>query len=1509
MSLPLKVRGLMAQWENGLPLGQLQRQNVDLALPDLAPPALPLRAKLIHQRFENQPPPALLFQLRFDEKENTNTWSGGFKRLPSTVFTPASLPQRAPLLPLRRLSQLPQRATSTAGSPTKMVPGLSSRESGVYHYLCRVAEIRLWVEEVIGEPCCDVYSFPQALRNGVYLAKVTREFAPQFVARVHEEGQQFKYTENINNFFKLLRVVRMPALYTFELTDLYDGKHIPKVIFCLHVLAHMLRHSEVGAPEVPQVDSLPEDPAAFARCVRDVGPQKLPNFDAIERLGFGGAWGSGAAIGPLGPSRWAQGGRPIREPTPEPVRVPSPTPVRAPTPVVAREPTPELVVPRLPTPEAREPSPELEISRGPLSSNTTPDELSDFLATIVAFQALARGLILRYNMFVDRHIVRQHLCCTTVYGAYGRQLPTTLFAALCKGTAFRRLLARQKHHVELFEPEIVGFQTAARRALARRRGFSATAADQSLVVQLQLVIRGRLTRTRVASTRRMLVTAAPAITSLQSLVRAHRVYLPTQRMLSLQQLAMPSIRRLQALCRGVLVRRNSPAVLSLFAVSLQLRVRGHLVRRQRTTATTTIPTHIVVDLQLVIRGGLVRNRLNIVLDTLDYTEMRIKSLVALWRGKQARKRLYTNEARLHMVMPLVVQLQLTIRGVLSRFAYDSRLDDLEECEAGVSYLQALARGALVRSRRNQMLQHYRQHTGAVVAVQLAIRGHLQHLAYRRLTLGAADVTVIRRFAHLLDPQPKDAAEEQMVERLSELVADLMRENSELEHRIEQLGLRLALLHRNRLTLEEFAQPTPAPSFPKGLTKHGVARLDYYKDMFYLLQTRPQYLGRVLVDGVKEWEEMLGQLFPSGGKRERFHYVNLVWWVLGRSIRGSSRMEEPFATKGSADDHSVALLPPAWGLLHLLNQSPLQRDCVKEMMYPGVSAVIDNEDLDFEADPIVIHRGVTPEGTQSVGPQEAMAHRATHDRYVSNLVLLRDHTAPLLHHLVNNVAKLPLHMRVLCRQVYNALTQRFRDRPESKRLAYVGRALFRMYLADFLTRLDRYGVDTLFLNTFRAKSQVRSNLAQVAFVAEHVIEMRHFGPRHFHLLNLFVDQWLDGMALYLRAVIDVPPTIEEAYGMSGFDDLAGPRPVITVKAKELLKLHKQVKRNVDRILPMVAIGDMHSMEEDPLRLVLVALEKVPVGAADVAALGAMGTIQLALNPSAGSAQLEAARLADKRIKLLFTQAKRGLMYHIRVQTECDDLFGMLILKVTEEYQEAYEKVVANEAPQGQPGQYVEVRKVTLALLLELEQLNQVLRADNFHLMLAQMAIDIRTKHEQRVGRKRQLHDTNDTQQRLMQRNTTLKRECAQFQKFMDQVMAEAQKEGLADTRKWFQRIPDVTRRYLQRHEIRRLGGLPKFGFHKISAKKLMDSGVLADMAVGLLLARLFGASRTDFVFLLNEAGVFRVLLVGTELQEQVTMEGLLDTQFEGKREVVWFNRLALFDTDGLIGLLRDLFYKE
>ncbi|KAG6369226.1 hypothetical protein JVT61DRAFT_15591 [Boletus reticuloceps] len=102
-----------------------------------------------------------------------------------------------------------------------------------YEYLCHVGEAQQWIEGCLGEE----------LGFGVVLAKLVRAFqGGPVVRRIYESSKlDFRHSDNINHFWSLfVKLVFQRQCFIFELTDLYKKKNLPKVIYCIHPLSHLL---------------------------------------------------------------------------------------------------------------------------------------------------------------------------------------------------------------------------------------------------------------------------------------------------------------------------------------------------------------------------------------------------------------------------------------------------------------------------------------------------------------------------------------------------------------------------------------------------------------------------------------------------------------------------------------------------------------------------------------------------------------------------------------------------------------------------------------------------------------------------------------------------------------------------------------------------------------------------------------------------------------------------------------------------------------------------------------------------------------------------------------------------------------------------------------------------------------------------------------------------------------------------------------------------------------------
>ncbi|KAJ2184082.1 iqgap- protein, partial [Coemansia sp. RSA 530] len=261
-------------------------------------------------------------------------------------------------------------------------------------------------------------------------------------------------------------------------------------------------------------------------------------------------------------------------------------------------------------------------------------------------------------------------------------------------------------------------------------------------------------------------------------------------------------------------------------------------------------------------------------------ERRIVDVQALVRGRLARK-VY---AEMRGWTTAIVRFQAQCRGVLVRREVGDRLTTWGRIEAGVRQVQALARGHLVRQRLREHRTHLKRNINVIVKMQNMYRAKLAGKAYRTLTVEDTPPTprLVQSCAPLLEDTDQDLEEELELERLRQKAVRQIRENQQTGRILDHLDIKIALLVRNRISLEEVLKQTkrhfrfldeirrPVPGSARGMypppvplaqtggpvpanslyslrnmDKESRRKLEGYQHLFYLLQTQPVYLARLL----------------------------------------------------------------------------------------------------------------------------------------------------------------------------------------------------------------------------------------------------------------------------------------------------------------------------------------------------------------------------------------------------------------------------------------------------------------------------------------------------------------------------------------------------------------------------------------------------------------------------------------------------------------------------------------
>ena len=996
-----------------------------------------------------------------------------------------------------------------------------------YEYLCHIGEAKEWIEDIIHKPVPPIVQLEEALRDGVTLAEVVQALYPDRPIRIFRHPKlQFRHSDNIALFFRFLADVDLPELFRFELIDLYEKKNIPKVIYCIHALSWLLYRKGVVDFRIGNL----------------VGQLEFEHHELEEmQKGLDRAGISMPSFSGMGATFGA-------EPEPEP----------APEPVESEE---DRITRELAGNETMILDLQAQM-RGALVRLQLGQKMQglwDMEEALVELQSRIRGdwarQIVDYRLSMKRFAVNLQSAARG-YSVRAREQrkqqwwgeredQVVLLQSLARARKCRGEVQMLKAHMKQEASGIQHFQAAIRGALQRKYiddQFEAGRATGAEIANLQAAARGMIERRRVQSVNASLRLSQDTVTSLEAMIRGRLM----KTRLNQQEQALQSMtgmwRALQAVSRGSLLRTHNEELQDQLQThhetvkTIQAFARGSVVRQrtQRVKGELSLLEEGILGLQSSIRGNLLRTRLVTDLQALESHHLQVTSLQAHLRGylrRQGRNRLQSD---LVACMSEVVGLQSLSRAMQVRVQVGDLLNQFEAEEYIISELQAAVRGRMVRERFVEKQRYYKENMEKVVKVQSFIRARLQGEAYKTLTSGKnPPVGTVKGFVHLLNDSDFDFKEEVEFERLRKTVVQHVRQNEMADQYITQLDIKIALLVKNKITLDEVVKhqkhfgghvgslltntemASKDPFDLKALNKNSRRKLEHYQELFFILQTQPQYLARLFrkireqATAEKECDRIkhltMGVFGYAQKRREEYYLLKLITRSIKEEVDACSSIQDYL--RGNF----------FWAkVFSAYVKSPRDRKYMRDVLGPIVKEnIIKNSKLDLESDPMQIYlsaieneqlrTGQRSHRRPNVSREEAIRDPETKNTFIAHLSDLRDIADEFFAALEDHLHKLPYGVRYIAQQMFQCLTSKFQHEEQGHMLQIVGHWLWKSYLQPALLEPEKHGV------VDRGLSQEhKRNLAEVTKVLGQVAAGRLFGGENVFLqpLNSYVGESIE-----------------------------------------------------------------------------------------------------------------------------------------------------------------------------------------------------------------------------------------------------------------------------------------------------------------------------------------------------------------------------------------------------------------
>ncbi|KAG7276552.1 hypothetical protein CRUP_019602 [Coryphaenoides rupestris] len=859
-------------------------------------------------------------------------------------------------------------------------------------------------------------------------------------------------------------------------------------------------------------------------------------------------------------------------------------------------------------------------------------------------------------------------------------------------------------------------------------------------------------------------------------------------------------------------------------------------------------------------------------------------LQASSRGFLFRQRLSSRLLYLSSQGAAATTIQSHWRRFVQRRAYRQRVQFLYQHWRTVVKIQAWVRMVLVRRRYRARLRYFRVHVGAIVKIQAFFRASRAREEYRMLIHSATPpLAVVRKFVHLLETGDGDIMQEAELLRLRQEVVTTIRSNRQLEADLDLMDLKIGLLVRNRLTLQEVVShckkltkknkeqladmmALERSNGLKALRKRCRDRLESYQHLFYLLQTQPLYLAQLIflmpqTKSTRFMETLVFSLFNYGSdSREAFLLLQLL------------KVEQPREV--------LTGNPTVFTMLVSFYRHVRGHNALRHILGAAIKDVLSDGALSIRTDPLDIYKTWINTAETQTGTKRL-------DIAIINLKNLTDRVFTAI---TTNLYKLPYGLRYTAKVLRDALHSKFPEARPEEIYKIVGNLVYYRYMNPAIVAPDGFDVVEISAGSTLLTEQ-RHILGSIARMLQQAAANKHFhgdGP-HVHNLNEYISHTHGRFRKFLQAVCDVPEP-EERFNMDEYSEMVIlNKPVVYISISELLNTHKLLLEHQE------ALGPSPS---DPLRLLLAELGGVP-------------SLEELLGESGGSSadqgKMEVSLTLTSRFDVFKDQDQtdgRGILLSTKqlivdvIRTQSGDTLSQVLRTSTSRDQELQhgwmmqrraqrdartpDKMKRNQSLVADGNLSLEEKKRKIARSLRRLEGLGVLTSPNSEAQILQMiAKDIR---HQRLYRQRRRADTlrlRQTLSSLQEKSSAHSQQVDYYSQYITSCL-----DSLAASKSSGKKRPSLS----------------------YSAARLQEKGVL--LAIEDLPSTQFKNVMFDIVAG-QQTGSFQVKtrFLGVEMEEfPLKYQDLLQLQYEGVAVMKMFDK-ATINVNLLIFLLNKKFFKK
>uniref|UniRef100_A0A674IE02 IQ motif containing GTPase activating protein 1 n=1 Tax=Terrapene triunguis TaxID=2587831 RepID=A0A674IE02_9SAUR len=540
----------------------------------------------------------------------------------------------------------------------------------------------------------------------------------------------------------------------------------------------------------------------------------------------------------------------------------------------------------------------------------------------------------------------------------------------------------------------------------------------------------------------------------------------------------------------------------------------------------------------------------------------ITRLQACCRGYLVRQEFNSRMNFLKKQVPAITCIQSQWRGYKQRKEYQDRLEYLRAHKDQVVKIQSMTRMYQARKRYRDRLQYFRDHINDIVKIQAFIRANKARDDYKTL-ISAEDppMAVVRKFVHLLDQSDQDFQEELDLMKLREEVVTLIRSNQQLENDLNLMDIKIGLLVKNKITLQDVVSHSKKLTKKnkeqlsdmmmlnkqrgglKALSKEKREKLEAYQHLFYLLQTNPTYLAKLIFQmpqnkSTKFMDSVIFTLYNyASNQREEYLLLRLFQTALQEEIKSKVDQIHEIVTGN----------PTVIKMVVSFNRGARGQNAMRQILAPVVKEIMDDKSLNIKTDPVDIYKSWVNQMESQTG--EA---RCGNSYYFAFLLL-------------SCLTLSAFCLSAVCSGI-------------------IGNLLYYRYMNPAIVAPDAFDIIDLSAGGQLTTDQ-RRNLGSIAKMLQHAASNKMFmgDNAHLSIINEYLSQSYQKFRRFFQAACEVPE-LQDKFNVDEYSDLVTlTKPVIYISIGEIINTHTLLLDHQDAIAPE---------HNDPIHELLDDLGEVP-----------------------------------------------------------------------------------------------------------------------------------------------------------------------------------------------------------------------------------------------------------------------------------------------------------------------------